>query len=132
MSMNRENTDVAHLRQARRRLERMQGRLLNPNFQSLEDCASDLASAAGLIRKLDSQSAVWKGIDRAALEGEVTGLRRTVDGVEALLANAGRFYAGCIHILSGDQAPPNYTPGGSLALSPGQDSAETTRLVMHG
>jgi hypothetical protein len=123
-----EQTEIARIREARRIIERMRDRLLHPSFESLKDSAADLRVAAECIRRLDAKSAVWRGVQKKALEAEVTGLRRDVGLVEALLTNAGRFYAGWARLLAPDQAPPNYNSAGSAGRAP----VEVSKLVLHG
>jgi len=126
--MTNERTQLAQVREARQLIERMRDRLIHPSFQALGECAGDLRSAAECIQGLDAQLPAWQGIQRKALEAEVTNLRRGVSCVQALLANAGKFYAGWARLLLPDQAPPNYTSAGSEGLAPGQNS----KLVVHG
>jgi hypothetical protein len=123
-----ERTDLADIREARRLVERMRDRLLHPSFEALEYSAADLRLAAQCLQRLDIKSPVWQGVQRKALESEVTGLRRAVDCVEALLKNAGKFYAGWARLMSGDQGPPNYSSAGSTDPAP----AQSNKLVMHG
>jgi hypothetical protein len=123
-----ERTDISQVQEARRIVERMRDRLLHPSFEALEDSGSDLSLAVECIRRLDANSAVWQGAQRKALEAEVTGLRRGVHCVEALLSNAGKFYAGWARLLSPDPAPPNYTSSGVAGLA----SAQSSKLVIHG
>jgi hypothetical protein len=123
-----EQTDLADIREARRLIERMRDRLLQPSFEALEYSAADLRLAAQCLQRLDVESPVWQGAQRTAIESEVTGLRCGVHCVEALLKNAGKFYAGWARLMSGDQAPPNYTPSGSTVPVP----AQSNKLVMHG
>lgn len=127
-----ERTQLAQLREARRIMARMRDRLLDPTFEALRDCANDLGQVRECLQRLDAQSAVWKGASRPALEAEVTEIRRSVRCVEALLANAGRFYAGWLRLLKGDQGPPNYTAAGPLARPGSQVAAHTVKLVIHG
>jgi hypothetical protein len=123
-----EPTELRQVQEARRIVERMRDRLLHPSFEALEDSASDLSLAAECIRRLDANLPVWQGAQRKALEAEVTGLRRGVRCVEALLSNAGKFYAGWARLLSSDQALPNYTSSGITSLP----LAQRSKLVVHG
>lgn len=121
-------TEIAQLREARKIVDGMRDRLLHPTFEALEDSASDLGLACEYIRGLDSRSSAWLGVHRKVLEAEVTGLRRSVGCVEALLANAGKFYAGWARLLSPDSAPPNYGSSGTTSAVP----AEASSVVIHG
>jgi hypothetical protein len=126
--MASEQPQIAQMREARRIIDRMRGRLLHPSFECLPECAADLGLAAECIRRLDAKLPVWQGVQRKALEAEVIGLRSDIRFVEALLANAGKFYAGWARLLASDQAPPNYTSAGSIGSAPTQAS----KLVIHG
>jgi hypothetical protein len=126
--MPAEASELARIREARRIVERMWDRLLHPTFESVEDSAADLSQAAECIRRLDTTSPAWQGKQRQALEAEVIGLRRAIGSVQALLVNAGKFYAGWARLLASDQAPPNYDSAGSVRLIP----AEAGKLVIHG
>jgi len=123
-----ERREIADIREARRLIERMRDRLLRPCFEALECSAADLRLAALCLQRLDVKSPVWQGVHRKALESEVAGLRLGVHCVEALLKNAGKFYAGWAGLMSGDQAPPNYTSAGSTEPGPSQSN----KLNMHG
>ena len=56
-------------------------------------------------------SAVWKSSQRSALEAEVVELRRGIHCVEALLVNAGKFYAGWARLLAPDSRAPQLRRG---------------------
>jgi len=126
--MAAEKPELVRIREARQLIDRMRERLLRPSFESLAQCALDLRLAVECIRKLDARLPVWRGVQRKALEAEVIGLRRDIQYVEALLTNAGKFYAGLARLAAFDQAPPNYTSAGAIATAPVQAS----KLVMHG
>jgi len=126
--MASEKPEIVRIREARRLIERMRDRLLRPSLESLADCAADLDLAAECIQRLDAKLPVWQGVQRKALEAEVTGLRRDVRCIEALLTNAGKFYAGWARLLASDQAPPNYTSAGSIGAAP----VEASKLVIDG
>ena len=106
--------EVEHVRQARCIVERMRARLLRPSFQALELSAADLNLALECLQKLDVslKSPIWQGMARRKLEKEVVALRCAILSVEALLKNAGKFYAGLARLMAPDDAPPNYTPTG--------------------
>jgi hypothetical protein len=123
-----EKPEIVRIREARQIILRMRERLLRPSFESLAECAMDLRLALECIRRLDAKLPVWQGVQRKALEAEVIGLRGDIRTVEALLANAGKFYAGWVRLLASDQAPPNYTPSGFIGAAP----PEASKLVIHG
>ena len=123
--------EVARVRQARCILERMHGRLLQPTLDSLDASAADLNLAADCLRRLDVslQSPIWHGLTRRKVETEVVALRATLRSVEALLKNAGKFYAGLARLLAPDEAPANYNPAGVLGSPP---ATPERSLVLHG
>lgn len=123
-----EKTELVRIREARQLINRMRGRLLRPSFESLAECATDLALAVESVRRLDAKLPVWRGMQRRALETEVIGLRRDIQYVEALLTNAGKFYGGWARLLVFDQAPPNYTSAGAIVTAP----VEISKLAIHG
>jgi hypothetical protein len=126
--MAAEKSELVRIREARQLIDRMRDRLLRPSFESLAGCAMDLRLAVECIRRLDAKLPIWRGMQRKALEAEVIGLRRDIQFVEALLTNAGKFYAGWARLLASDQAPPNYTPSGSI----GAAAVKACQLVIHG
>lgn len=123
--------EVARVRQARCILERMRGRLMRPTLDSLDASAKDLNQAVDCLRQLDVslQSPIWHGLTRRKVETEVVELRQALRSVEALLKNAGKFYAGLARLLAPDEAPANYTPAGVLAAPP---ATPEKSLVLHG
>jgi hypothetical protein len=125
------NQELERVRQARCILERMRGRLMRPTFDSLEASAKDLNLAVECLRQLDvsSKSPIWHGLTRRKIEAEVVALRRALRGVEELLKNAGRFYAGLARLLAPDEAPANYTQAGAMGAAPG---AEDRSVLLHG
>lgn len=129
--MSSGNQQIERVRRARCILERIRGRLLQPNPAALEASASDLNLAVECLRQLDVslQSPIWHGVTRQKIEEEVLALRRAVRSVEALLRNAGNFYAGLARLLAPDDAPANYTAAGVLGTV---SQASDRRLVLHG
>jgi hypothetical protein len=126
------NPEVERVRQARIAMERIRARLLKPDFQAIESCARDLASASESLRRIDTgfRSPVWQGAVRQRMETEVTALRAVIRSVEELLKNAGRFYAGLARLMSPDNAPGNYTAAGTNEAPPLETNEKT--LVLHG
>lgn len=118
--MSSGNQEVERVRQARCILERMRLRLMRPTLGSLDASAADLELAVECLRQLDVsfQSPIWHGLTRRRVETEVVGLRLALRAVEELLKNAGKFYAGLARLLAPDNAPPNYTPAGTLGAIP--------------
>jgi hypothetical protein len=129
--MSNGTQEVERVRHARCILERIRGRLLQPTFASLDSSAADLKLAVECLRELDVRlkSPIWQGPLRRKLETEVVALRRAVRSVEELLRSAGKFYAGLARLLAADEAPPNYTAGGT---SDPAAHAATGSVVMRG
>jgi hypothetical protein len=129
--MSNGSQEVERVRQARCIVERMRGRLLRPTFQALDSSAADLSQAVECLRQLDvsSKSPIWHGIARRKLEAEVVALRHAIRSVEELLKNAGKFYAGLARLMAPDQAPPNYTAGGTSGPAA---QASAGSVVVHG
>jgi len=129
--MSNGKQEVERVRQARIILERMRGRLLQLNFQSLESSAADLNLAVNCLQQLDVslKSPIWQGPDRRRLETEVAALRHAVRSVEELLKSAGKFYAGLARLMAPDEAPSHYTATGTSG-SPAHVAAGS--VVMHG
>jgi hypothetical protein len=123
--------EVARVRQARCILERMRARLMRPTLDALDASTADLNLAVECLRQLDVslQSPIWHGLIRRKVETEVVALRQALRTVEALLKNAGRFYAGLGRLLAPDDAPANYTSAGALASPP---SAREKSVVLDG
>jgi hypothetical protein len=122
--------EIERIRQARRILERMRGRLLKPTFEALDASAADLNLAVDCLHQMDVslKSSIWQGPDRRRLETEVVALRFIVRSVEELLKNAGKFYAGLGRLMAPDIAPANYTAAGTTAAG----RASTGSVVVHG
>ena len=118
--MSSSNQEVERVREARRILERMRGRLLRPSPASLQASAADLDLAVECLRALDVslKSPIWQGRTRQRVETEVVALRLALRSVEELLKNAGKFYYGLARLLAPDDAPPNYTAVGALGVVP--------------
>jgi hypothetical protein len=129
--MSNGRQEVERVRQARIILERMHGRLLQPNFQSLDSSAADLNLAVNCLQQLDVglKSPIWQGPDRKRLETEVVALRSAVRSVEELLKNAGKFYAGLARLMAPDEGPSNYTAAGTSSTLA---NAAAGSVEMHG
>lgn len=129
MSHPRQQIDL--VRQARTILERMQHRLSRPSFEAIGACAADLDVAVECLRQLDVslESPIWHGLARQAVEAEVVALRGNLRSVEELLRNAGKFYGGLARLLAPDDAPANYTAGGTHMPPPPEASGT---VALHG
>ncbi len=129
--MSNGTQEVERVRQARCILEKMQGRLLRPSLESLDSSAADLNLAVACLQQLDIslRSPIWHGLVRRKLETEVMSLRRAVRSVEELLKNSAKFYAGLARLMAPDEAPPNYTAGGTSSPAA---HATTGSMVLRG
>jgi hypothetical protein len=129
--MSNGTPDLARIRQARRILQRMCGRLLRPTFDALDLSATDMNLAVECLQQVDvgSQSAIWRGPDRKSIETEVLALRRAVRVAEELLRNAGKFYAGLARLMAPDDTPAHYTAGGTTAP---REQAVAGAVAVHG
>jgi hypothetical protein len=125
------NREIEQVRQARKNLERMHGRLLQPSFSSLESSGVDLKHAMECLRQLDIslQSPIWQPPVRQKIETEVVALRSAVRSVQLLLKNAGKIYAGVARLMTPDEAPPNYT---ALGTSGQGLEATAVSVLVHG
>jgi hypothetical protein len=128
--MSNGNQEIERVRRARRILERMRGRLLQPTFEAMDLSAADLNLAVDCLQQIDLslKFALWAP-DRRKLETEVIALRHAVRSVEELLKSAGKFYAGLARLMAPDEAPANYTAAGASG-APGDVAVGS--VVMHG
>ncbi len=129
MSNGREEVD--RVRRARCILERIRSRLLRPTLDSLDSSAADLNLAIECLRQLDLslKSPIWQGAVRQKVETEVVALRSAIRTVEALLRNAGKFYAGLSRLLAPDEAPAHYTAAGTQGSPPAMGQGS---VLLHG
>jgi hypothetical protein len=110
-----ESQEVERVREARRILEGMRGRLLQPTFEAMDSSALELNQAVECLQQVDVslKSPIWHAPDRRELEIEVVALRRVLRSVEELLKNLGRFYGGLARLMAPDEAAANYTAAGT-------------------
>lgn len=128
--MSNGSQEIDRVRQARRILERMRSRLMRPTFDSLELSATDLNLAVDCLRQIDIslKSPIWEGLTRRKIEAEVIALRQAVRGVEELLKNAGKFYAGLARLMAPDESA-GYSAAGTNQLSL---CARKGNILVHG
>lgn len=123
--------ELEQARQARRILERVGARLLQPTVDALDGGAVDLGLAVECLQRLET--ALTRGgrneAVRRALEPEIADLGRELRRVQALVAGAGYFHAGWGRLMAtADDATSNYTAAGEAARA----ASESGRVVMHG
>jgi len=117
---------------ARRSLEILSERLQRPTVQSLDASAQDLKLAIQCLHTLEGSLksgslAPWQS---AALAAEMSAIRRSIAGAQALLAAAGKFLEGWARLMArGEEGGGNYTSRGEAGLIPVLDRG---RLVVHG
>ena len=127
-------TELGKAKQARRSLEKVRRRLLNPTIQALDASAVDLGHAIDCMKELEKVCAAGRGWPpgwRRTLELEITGLRQELKAVSVLAAGAGKFMEGWARLISSpvDDGPVNYTNRGVPAeVVP----INSKRLVVHG
>lgn len=104
-------------KQARRSLEKVRLKLLSPTIQAMDSSASDLGMAVDCLKTLEVGFASGQRLApewRRLLELEMTGLRRELREVNALLEGAGKFYQGWARLVATgvDDAPAHYGVAG--------------------
>jgi hypothetical protein len=116
-------------RRARREIERVRLLLIQPAPQVLEACARHAHTAAQCMGALETELRSETGLlARDALNRELTGLRRDLRRVRALLENAAGLYAGWAALMGrGPESADNYCSDGS---TPAQ--VVVRKLVIHG
>jgi len=112
--------EIEQAREARRRLEKVCDRLLNPSAKAFDACAPDLGRAVECLRRLEMALGAsppgFRG--KEAVGREIMGLSDAVRKAHALLEASGKFYAGLARLIdaSPETAVPSYTSSGkSLA-----------------
>jgi hypothetical protein len=100
-------------REARRRLQKVCDRLLQPGVKAFDACTEDLAGAITCLERLETTLASTPGgrTGRQAIASEIVGLSREVSKARALLETAGKFYAGWARLIdaSSEQTAISYT-----------------------
>ncbi len=114
--------------QARRGIETVRRRLLNPTLDSVVGCAAPLADAIGCLERLQ-RGLVEQPDASPGLRDEIRELRRELSDTEALLRSAAAFHQGLGYLLMGPPETPSidYSPlGKTNAVTP------IRRLIGHG
>ena len=125
---------MEQIRQARASLQKFRLRLLRPSIAALESGSAELVVALDCMKRLElalaSGGTGAKALDQA-LKSEISGLRRDLQQVNALLEAAGKFYEGWARLLSSasDDSAANYTAAGKPQAVV---SSETNSMVIHG
>ncbi len=127
----KEGEEFEHARKARRILESVRKRLLQPTVEALDAGAADLSDAVQCLEALEARLRLPlpNALARRALAAEIASLGRELRGVQALAASAGKFYQGWARLLSAsDQSGPNYNSGAqAAAAAPGAG-----KVMLHG
>jgi hypothetical protein len=123
--------ELNRVREARRLVEKVRGRLMHPTIDAMDRGAAELSAAVESLAGLETALAGSAGRTRPwpGWEPEVARLRREVRNVQQLLAGAGKFYAGWARLLAPDQAPANYTANGKAEQ---QISIDAGKVALHG
>lgn len=128
------NAELEQIRAARASLEKFRLKLLRPSVAALESGATDLLFAVECLERLEpvlrSRGLCSVAVEQA-LRLEVSGLRRELQQVNALLQGAGNFYQGWSRLLgcATDDEAANYTANGQPgSLFPNH----TKEAVIHG
>jgi hypothetical protein len=107
-------------KQARRSLEKVRLKLLSPTIQAMDSSTSDLGVAVECLKTLEVGFTAGRRLTpewRRLLEQEMTGLRRELIEVNALLQGAGKFYQGWARLVAtADDASANYGMAGQPIL----------------
>ena len=127
-------TELKQLRQARRTLERVGQALACPSTETLDSGAAELEEAIGKLREFERTLHASGGNLRRSREinSEVDAMRNAMRRAEALLAAAGRFYAGWARMTAaaGESGAANYTAGGKPGRAP--IPIDCGKAVLHG
>ncbi len=121
--------DMEAARQARRSINVVRKKLLNPTPEILDSCAPHLRVAIDSLALLEDlllrpRAEAGPSIDlavaRRGLEAEVAGFRQELGQVHALLRGASSFYGGLARLLAPAEIETvDYTRGGAIAARPG-------------
>ena len=98
----RSNHEFESARQARRSIGLIRNKLLKPAPEVLESCTPHLRVAIEAVRRLHQDLAKPPGLPaaaRAALASELTGLKRDLAQVTALVRGAANFYGTLARLL---------------------------------
>ena len=93
-----EGEEFEHARKARRILESVRKRLLQPTVAALDAGAAELSDAVQCLEALEAalRLPLPNALSRRALAAEIASLGRELRGVQALAASAGKFYQGWV------------------------------------
>lgn len=128
------NSELEQIRAARASLEKFRLKLLRSSVAALESGSADLMFAVECLERLEPvlrSRGPCSVVVEQALRLEVSGLRRDLQHMNALLQGAGSFYQGWSRLLgcATDDEAANYTANGQPgALFP----HNTKEAVIHG
>ena len=120
------------LEQARRILEKLGGKLLQPAVEALESGATDLGVAVQCLQRVETAigHSERNGPKWRALEPQLENFRQELRTAQELVMAAGNFYEDWARLVSAaEQGGPNYTAGGSAASALHSDSG---KVMIHG
>lgn len=122
--------ELNRVREARRIVEKVRGRMMHPTIQAMDRGAAELSSAAKCLANLESalrlsgRERKWPGIG-----AELARLRLEMRNFQQLVEGAGKFYAGWARLIAPDQAVANYAANGR-AEQPAP--VASGKAVLHG
>ena len=123
------NAGLERIREARRCLERVHGKLLRPSPSAFDESAGEVNTAVACLEQTIPQLGSLHTAD-PILRWEVAALQRELLLVTALLEGARRFYEGWARLMAPpEDAPPSYDAAGREAAIASIDSR---KLVIHG
>jgi hypothetical protein len=132
--MSNLNAELVEIRTARASLQKFRLKLLRPSVAVLQSGSTDLALAIECLRQLEpvlSSQGPRPAVLERALGLEVSGLRRELAQVNALMEGAGKFYEGWARLLfpTSDDGAANYALDGKPRASVANRS---NTVVIHG
>ena len=119
--------DLARLTRAD--LDEVREALLDPSLGTLLDAAPVLERSAEALRMLERSVRCGTDVDaisRSRLRNEILGLRRSLDGVQALISNAASFHTGWAGLVGA--CATSYSPVGNPVYAP----AEVSQMLVRG
>ena len=123
---------IEKARSVRRSLSLVLERLQCPSLESWQASEGELQAAIECLHELEQnlRSAGSGTVPSRMLMAEMAGIRREIAKAQALLAAAGKFYAGWARLIGcGEEDSANYTRRGAAAPAVAVNSGQ---VVIHG